>query len=158
MSEDLQFSNMDSWRGSGGGGKFGLTFKQIILMHIQRCVVNGSLEMRGGYFQEKQLGHVLEKTYIPDSRDVFCNSVKVLKVLLRGYFDETIIKKYKEVNEEFNKRSKEFQEEYDKGNKKESRDNYDVFRVKWYMELFEELVLLSKRENFFEEETSSENM
>ena len=60
MSEDLQFSNMDSWRGSGGGGKFGLTFKQIILMHIQRCVVNGSLEMRGGYFQEKQLGHVLD--------------------------------------------------------------------------------------------------
>ena len=48
--EDMQFQNMDNWQ--GGGQKFGLTFKQIVLMHINRCVLNGSTEWHGGYWNE----------------------------------------------------------------------------------------------------------
>jgi len=59
IEDNIQFSNMDSWKGSSG--KFGLTFKQIILMHINRCVLNGSTEWMGGYWNQKQREHWTEK-------------------------------------------------------------------------------------------------
>ena len=153
--EDIQFSNMDSWRGSSSG-KFGLTFKQIVLQHINRCVVNGSVEFRGGYNKPIQHSNFTTYEYVPDSRDVYNNSVKMLRALLLGYFDEKMNEADKELQEEFDKAYKEFSKAETK--EKDARREWYSFKIDWHIRLFEELIKLSKRLNFFEEESSEEEM
>lgn len=148
MGEDITFSNMDSW-GGGGGSKMGLTFKQIILMHINRCVQNGSVEWHGGYWQEKQQQSGIERIYVNNSRDVYNNSVKMLRAILIGYFDSKMNEEDKRLNEEYENKFKEFKESEDKKIVKDWND----FRVYWHLRLFEQLIRLAKRLNFFEEES-----
>ena len=105
MNDEIQFSNMDSWR-SGSSGKFGLTFKQIVLQHINRCVVNGSVEWHGGYWNETGNNPVI-RTYVQNSRDVYSNSVKMLRALLIGYFDKLMKEADKTLQEEFAKKENE---------------------------------------------------
>ena len=153
MNNEIQFQNMDSWRG-GSSGKFGLTFKQIILTHINRCVVYGSVEWCGGYWQTKMQQAWTDKTYVQNSRDVYCNSVKMLRALLLGYFDKPMSEADKKLQEEFDKNYKACQEKKEKDIKTE----WNSFKVEWHIELFEQLIMLSKRLNFFEEETSEEEI
>ena len=152
--EDIQFSNMDSWRGSSG--KFGLTFKQIVLMHINRCVQNGSVEFRGGFWQSINRGAYSDSVYVADSRDVYNNSIKMLRACLLGYFDEKMNKADKELKDEWDESYKKFSEEETKG--KEVIREWQSFKIDWHIRLFEELIKLSKRLNFFEEESSEEEM
>lgn len=154
MAEDsIQFQNMDSWKG-GGSGKFGLTFKQIVLMHINRTVINGSVEMCGGYWQYKQREHWTEKFYVPDSREVYNNSVRMLRALLIGYFD----KQMKEADELIQQEFKDLYEECKGSEDKTKIKEYYEERVNIHIRLFEELIKLSKRLNFFEEESSEEEL
>src|SRR3989344_3930095 len=113
MSDEIQFSNMDSWRG-GSSGKFGLTFKQIVLMHINRCVQNGSVEWHGGYWNETGNNPTI-RTYVQNSRDVYSNSVKMLRACLLGYFDKQIKEADKKLQEEFAIKFKEYEEKETKG-------------------------------------------
>jgi hypothetical protein len=154
MNEDIQFSNMDNWRG-GSSGKFGLTFKQIVLQHINRCVVNGSVEWHGGYWNETGSNPTI-RTYVQNSRDVYSNSVKMLRALLLGYFDKQIKEADKQLEEEFEKERSEYEKLEDKG--KDIKYEFYSFKVNWHIKLFEQLIMLSKRLNFFEEETSEEEM
>jgi hypothetical protein len=155
MNEDVTFQNMDSWRGSSSS-KFGLTFKQIVLQHINRCVVNGSVEWHGGYWQEKQQQNWTDRYYVQNSRDVYCNSVKMLRALLLGYFDKQIKETDKELQEEFDEEYKNYHEIEKKG--KDIKYEWYGYKVEWHIRLFEQLIMLSKRLNFFEEETSEEEM
>jgi len=152
---DIQFQNMDSWRGSGGN-KFGLNFKQIVLMHINRCVVNGSVEWHGGYWQERFQQHWTEKYYVQNSREVFSNSIKILRALLLGYFDKKMEEKDKKLQEKYNEEYEKYSKEKEKT--KELKQEWNSFSVEWHTKLFEELIMLSKRLNFFEEESSEEEM
>lgn len=154
MSDDIQFSNMDSWRG-GSSGKFGLTFKQIVLQHIDRCVRNGSVEWHGGYWNETGYNPTT-RTYVQNSRDVYANSVKMLRALLLGYFDKKTEEADKELQEEFSEKYKEYLEREEKG--KDIKYEWYNYKVEWHIRLFEQLILLSKKINFFEEETSEEEM
>jgi len=154
MNEEIQFSNMDSWRG-GSSGKFGLTFKQIVLQHINRCVVNGSVEWHGGYWNETGNNPTI-RTYVQNSRDVYSNSVKMLRACLLGYFDKQIKEADKKLQEEFAGKYKEYEEKEEKG--KDIKYEWYSYKVEWHIRLFEELIMLSKRLNFFEEETSEEEM
>ena len=149
--EGTQFQNMDNWSG-GSGDKFGLTFKQIILTHINRCVLNGSIEWHGGYWNTTG-SNPATKTYVHNSREVYINSIKTLRALLIGYFDEEMEK----IDEEYSEEMKNLQEEYDKESYDNPKDISELRRRKTnlHLELFEQLVMLSKRLNFFEE-TSGE--
>ena len=151
-NEQTQFQNMDSW--SGGGEKFGLTFKQIILMHLNRCVLHGSVEWHGGYWNTTG-NNPTTRIYVPNSREVYLNSVRMLRACLLGYYD-------KKMEEKDKKLQKEFEEEESEYDKKENSDRNDylwrLYKTEWHIELFEELIMLSKRLNFFEEGTSEEKM
>jgi len=152
--DEIQFQNMDSWRGSSSG-KFGLTFKQIVLMHINRCVQNGSVEWHGGYWNETGNNPVI-RTYIQNSRDVYSNSVRMLRACLLGYFDKRTEEADKKLKEEYQKKLKEYEEKEEKG--KNVRYEWYSYKVEWHIRLFEQLIMLSKRLNFFEEESSEEEM
>ena len=154
MNDEIQFSNMDSWRG-GSSGKFGLTFKQIVIQHINRCVVNGSVEWHGGYWNETGNNPVI-RTYVQNSRDVYSNSVRMLRACLLGYFDKQIKEADTKLQEEFAGKYKEYEEEDKKG--KDVKHEWYSYKVEWHIRLFEQLIMLSKRLNFFEEETSEEEM
>jgi len=153
--EDIQFSNMDNWKGSGQ--KFGLTYPQIVLMHINRCVMNGSVEWHGGYWNET--GHnPTVRHYVQNSREVYCNSVKMLRALLLGYYDKKIEERDNELFEIYNKTSEEFDELEKKRDSKDMINDWNKFKIKWHIELFEELLKLSKRLNFFQEESADEEI
>jgi len=151
--EDIQFQNMDSWR--GGSNKFGLTFKQIILMHINRCVLNGSVEWHGGYWNETG-NNPVTRFYVQNSRDVYCNSVKMLRACLLGYFDKKMEEADKKLKEEHQEKYNAYLQEENKG--KDIKIEWWNFKIDWHLRLFEELIRLSKRLNFFEEESSEEEM
>jgi hypothetical protein len=156
MSDDIQFMNMDTYRG-GGGGKNTLSFKQILLLHVKKCVDNGSLEFHGGYWIEKSAGtYTIEKTYVQNSREVFCNSVRMLRCLLLGYFDE----KMKLVDEPIMLKLAEINKVYEdtKLTSKDAKNIYNEKRISEFITLLEELLLLLKRENFLEEEVVEEIM
>lgn len=150
-NEDVSFVNMDMWKGSGD--KFGLTFKQIILQHINRCVLHGSVEWHGGYWQEKFNGNTLEKYYVQNSREVYCNSIRMLRVILLGYFDSKI----KITDEEITKQMKILELSSLEKDKTKIKEYYEK-KLDLYIRLFEELVVLSKRLNFFEEEETVEEV
>jgi len=157
MNEEASFSNMDSWRGSSSGnsGKFGLTFKQIVLMHINRCVQNGSVEWHGGYWNETG-NNPITRTYVHNSRDVYSNSVKMLRACLLGYFDKDIKEEDKKLQDEFAEKYKEYEEKEEKG--KGIKYEWYSYKVEWHIRLFEQLIMLSKRLNFFEEDISEGDM
>jgi len=142
MDDDLSFQNMDSWK---GGGSFGLTFKQIVLLHIQRCVSNGSVEWCGGYTNKKYKptgsGQTfMEEYYIPSTKDVYCNSIRMLRACMLGYFDKKILGPDKKIIEAL-------------ADTKIKENRKLALHIEW----FEMLILLAKRLNFFEEKTSNEN-
>lgn len=154
MVEDtLSFSNMDSWHGSSG--KSALTFKGIIIEHIRRCVLNGSVEFRGGYTKEVGMNPI-SLVYVPDTRDTYNNSVKMLRCLLLGYFDKIITEADNKLQGEYDIELSKYKELSNK-NKEASKEWYS-YKVDWHIQLFEQLILLSKRLNFFEEEMSEEEI
>jgi hypothetical protein len=152
MNDDIQFQNIESWRG-GSSGKFGLTFKQIVLMHINRCVVNGSVEWHGGYWNETG-NNPVTRTYVHNSRDVYSNSVRMLRALLLGYFDKQTKEADEELDNEFKEKFKEYSEREEKG--KDIKYEWYNYKVEWHIRLFEQLIKLSKKLNFFEEEANEE--
>lgn len=157
--DDISFTNMDSWKGSGGGSKFGLTFKQIVLTHINRCVINGSVEWHGGYWQERTQQSWTERYYIQNSRDVYNNSVKMLRALLLAFFDKEMKQADKELSDEFDLKMKEYSDRKDNENDNEKvMSEWYSFKVGWHIRLFEQLIMLSKRLNFFEEEVAEEEL
>jgi hypothetical protein len=142
----MEFENMDNW--TGGSRDHGLTFKQIIIQHINRVVLNGSVEWHGGYTKIISINPTV-RNYIPNSRAVFINSIKMLRAILLGYFDKAM----KEGDEKYKKEKKKLSELEDKA-KEENEDkeeDYSMQKVENYTNLFEELIMLSKRLNFFEE-------
>ena len=149
---DISFTNMDTWR--GGGSKFGLTFKQIILLHINRCVQNGSCEWHGGFWQERVHNNFMERYYIQNSREVFINSVEMLRAILICHFD----KKMKEQDEKLYKELSEIDDEQVKPKSKQETFQLQSKKIKVCRRLFEELIKQCKRLNFFEEETAEEGL
>jgi len=150
MNNSIQFQNVDNWRGNSSENS-GLTFKQIILMHINRCVINGSTEWHGGYWSE--IGYnPPTRTYVHNSRDVYNNSVRMLRALLLGYFD----KETKEADAKLQKELTEAYENYLKSEDKKAKLEYYKIKTDIHIKLFEHLIILSKKLNFFEEQQDSE--
>ncbi len=78
-------------------GKEGISFKDIILNHLKRISEFSSVEFRGGYWEEKQIhlgsgNFQTERTYVPDSREIYTNAVDVLADLLYPHFDSEMKK------------------------------------------------------------------
>ena len=135
-----------------GGQKLGLTYNQIVLMHINRCVINGSVEWHGGFWETKITSGGTEKTYIPNTRAVYTNSIKQLRALLLGYFDSEMNNSDKEIQSRYI--SLKGKSKLDSPNNQEIQDE----RISLSIELFESLVKLAKRLNFFQEESLVEDV
>lgn len=78
-----------------------LDFKFILMRQIDKIRIARSMEMRPGYWEDRNVpmsgGFMNQRVYLPDSREVYVNSVKALRTLLIPYRDEKFIKKEKEI-------------------------------------------------------------
>lgn len=170
LSNDIQFTNMDTWH---GGSKYGLSFKQIVLQHINRCVINSSKEMIKGFWETRRdkWGNEI-RSYHPDTRHEFINTIETLKNILLPNIDEKAEKELKQcygkINEtkvsfiNFEKKSymnlshsSKQKIVYMEGCLNQDGIYYHQFinlEVDVYRKIFEILIELAGRLNFFEEE------
>ena len=102
-TNEIQFEDAESYGGSGFDEKK-LTFKDIVLLHVKKIGEYAAVEFRGGYWEERPIpimnynGTI--RTYIPDSREVYSNSIEYLHDILFPYFDEEMKKASKKADEE----------------------------------------------------------
>ena len=158
-----------------GGNNEGLSFREIILVHIRRISALQSKEMRGGYWQTKRRpigsGQFLdEKFYVPDSREEFGGAVSFLHDVLLPHFDDELKKKSQSINSELNQIRKLFyvkvtgkiedeklselcdllpSDNY-KDDKKLNAEQYRFIRLRLNRSLFQELSKFLYRKNYLE--------
>lgn len=92
--DGIEFIDAENYHPTPKGS---MTYEQIVLQQINRCVVEGSKEMAGGYFKEKVTRHGIVEQYIPDQKQVYIQCINSLYDLLLSYFDDEM----KEFDEEF---------------------------------------------------------
>lgn len=143
--------------------------KRICMEQFRNCLQRGSVEFRGGYFETrtksgKEGVGVTTKTYIPDTREEYCNSIDSLydALLPKIVGDEETNKKILEVFEKLeelrieciNKTEMDDTEilttdEYDKGDKR-IVEEYKFGKRRLYRKILQELSLFLKKINYFQ--------
>jgi hypothetical protein len=119
----------------------GFGFKNILMRHLERITRSSAVEFRGGYEERKAIpiGNTImeQQTYVPDSREVYCNSVQMLADLLYPRYDDDIKTKEKEIITKI--------EELD-----ENDSDYKYEKLKLIKKLFRELSCFLYREKYLE--------
>jgi hypothetical protein len=157
---DDGFGDSDGYSGSGGGswsggGKTALTIKTIMMEHIRRCVVYGSTEFKGGYNQTIVRNNTPDVVvYVPNTREAFTNGVQMLRAVLLGYFDEKMTKQDELLAIEFKAKGK-VMGDADGVIPEKNLQAWYSYTTAHARKMFEQLLLLAKRLNFFEDKTSS---
>ncbi|MDP7182223.1 MAG: hypothetical protein QF811_07090 [Candidatus Woesearchaeota archaeon] len=97
------------------GGQEQVSFKGIILQHLQRITRLSSVEWRGGYFQIKTHTSGMEdRFYIGCTRSIYSNAVDCLADLLLPLFDEEMQKEEDQLQKELENIRDRLKEEGDK--------------------------------------------
>lgn len=176
MAEDeVSFIGAEGFSG-GSSNKFEISPRQIILQQVIRVSKNMGVEMRGGTFEERPHPNInINATitiYIPDTREVFSNSVDCLYDLLHAHFDkackEETDKLIKELEDLYHDKTiiKEPDREDQKSNIEYSRNfenikeriSYRSQRVKINRRMFRALCDFLKRINYLEGSILEESM
>ena len=113
------------------------SIKEIALLHIRKISAISCLEFTRGYWDEKPIkvgsGIAVMKTYHPDQRAVFCNSVDFLLWIVFPYGDTDFKGKFKTFSDENN-------------------PDWEA-RLKKSKEIFREISLMFERTNFFDSQS-----
>lgn len=130
-----------------------LTFKDIVLQHLRKISDQASVEMRGGYWERKNKGVVSEEIYVPDSREVYCNSISYLHDLLYAWFD----KKMQEASDTFEIQTGKVSNEFHKESKEKDLDTQKTLHQKYrnkklrlYRLLFRDLCCFLYRKKYLQ--------
>ena len=68
-----------------GGKSVGI--KELAIEQYRRCLIEGSKEMDGGGYRKRiHNGEVIE-VLAPNQREVFCNSIDMLWILVKPFYD-----------------------------------------------------------------------
>jgi len=127
---ETKFIDADEFSGSGKNDS--LTFKDIVLQHLKKIGTYMSVEFRGGYWEERevfsgQISNVI-RTYVPDTREVFSNSVDYLHDILYPYFDDIMKQKSEDANRRLKKAFEDntIIKEKDREDTGDEKDKYSV--------------------------------
>ncbi len=91
MDEAPQFQKVEDFAFSQGNDQ--LSFRAIILNHLQKIMAFASVEFRGGYYTERRVSPSSNETvrvYVPDSREIYSNAIEVFADTLFPHFDDTM--------------------------------------------------------------------
>lgn len=102
MPEETQFEDAEAFTYNFNKDK--ITFKDIILLHLKKIGEYASVEYRGGYWETKTKMSgglsIEERYYIPDTREVYSNSINYLADMLFPYFDAEMKKAFDKADKE----------------------------------------------------------
>ena len=151
----------------------------LVMKTLNKCLENGAKEMREGYWNEKsdKFGNK-NVVYVPDTRKEFIESVKTAKASMISDFDgeadNNIKKIYEKLDAEFKRLCKEEANSWEgltiNGRNKRLikgitfvpntlnkhlpfYQEYLEFEVDCYREIMEELIKLTKRCHYYEQES-----
>lgn len=123
--------------------KGNISFREIVLLHLQRITSLASTEFRGGFWKERprMSGAVAytESVYVHSTRDSYINAVDMLHDLLLPLFDKKIKEALKDLADEEEKLGKEH-------------------RLKMKRKLFQHLSLLLNRLKYLEGKSFGEQV
>src|SRR3990167_4292813 len=161
--ETTKFEDAESY--SPNFMKDKITFRDIILQHVRQISKVASVEFRGGYWQTNGYGQEPNgtpfeiKIYVPDSREIYSNSIACLADMLYPYFDAKMSKAEGEIEKQLAEISGDKTEQRDKGNKVQKKgaerlskgtEEYRGARVKIQRKLFRELCSFLYRKKYLE--------
>lgn len=160
-TQDTQYFDPDE--------RFGqkLDFNTIIMRQIDKVRTAGSVEWKGGYWERKPYAVAgtmtsLSEVYIPDTRQVYINSVDSLLDLMIPYIDEQFKKENKVLEKAYNDKVSNLRDamkkEFEKTSEDEARGSIsDQFQQKVLEEhvehqrrVFWELLRLIKRQGLID--------
>jgi len=112
MGED----NFIDGESSFGSGKSELlSFKNILMKHLERITRLSSVEFKGGYNQPRTVqvsGTLMQQdVYVADSRECYINAVENLADLLFPQFDEQMIKDEEKYVKEIEEKNEEIDDD-----------------------------------------------
>lgn len=118
-----------------------VSFRSIPMETLKSVRSLASVEMRGGYDTERVVGNVVVETYIPDSREIYCNAIDYLSDILFPHFDQQMFKAEQDIDAEI----KKLEERSSKDNKVDVRAGKVLLKRK----LFRHLNSFLFRKNYF---------
>lgn len=101
--EEINFIDAEQYRSAPDAP---LTYEMVVLEQIRKCVNEGSKEMMGGFWKDKQTSRGIITEYVPDQRQVYIRCIMSMHDLLQPFFDDEM---KKEVSS-FEKSIKEIEE------------------------------------------------
>ena len=154
MENETKFADPENY--SGNFGKDQLNFKFIVLQHLKKIGEYASVEMRGGYWEEKMrfaggMG-IPEKYYVPDSREVYSNAVDYFTDILFAHFDKEMEEKQEEIDKELEECYKLIfnNEKYKKNSYEWKQRSYRIDKVDIKRKLFRSLCSFLYRKKYLE--------
>lgn len=131
-----------------------VSFRSIIMRHLQRIIELGSKEMRGGFWETRPspVSNIPLRTYVPDSRAAYINAIKNLSHMLFAHFDEQMAKDEREILESVAKKRKALNEAAEENKyKSEAKDAYyPKLVLEDYEKLYRSLCTFLKRKKYLE--------
>lgn len=138
------------------------TFKEVVMLHFNRCVKFMSVEFRGGYYTMVPTKDGQEKeVYIPDTREIFSNAVLALTLILQPKYDKEMKEKFVSFKEKLDKIKQTFidastpEEEiilgdafYETTEDKLYLETYKQKKLELYVGLFSDVSELLGRKNY----------
>ena len=90
----------------------GNSFRDIVMSQFKNIANFSNVEFRGGFYNRTIGKDGLERSvYVPDSREIFCNSVFHFALIMQPKFDTPMKTAFKDIREEIDKLTEDFIEE-----------------------------------------------
>lgn len=128
-------------------------FRNIVIEQWERAILAYNVEFRGGFYTNTQTPNgETKEIYVPDTREVFCNSIEATAIIILPRMKEKCLEAYNKVQEELEQLEKNFLDAttadenivlgesfYEKEEDKILLEEYKNTRVKIYVKLFKAL-------------------
>jgi len=145
------------------------TFPLLALEQWERVILAHNVEFRGGFYMQTSVAGELKEMYVPDSREVFCNTCEALAILILPASDKRFAEQYEGIKQELKELNDKFLDEtsvnetivlgeafYQKEEDKILLEEYNNKRVEVYRKLFKALSEEFRRHKYWKTTTISD--
>lgn len=144
-------------------------FRFAVLRQFSKVIEFGNVEYRGGFYMVVQNKQGEDKeVYVPDTREIFCNSVFQLSLIMQQRFLKATKELFKKTRAEVARMEKDFLDAstpdeqtilgeafYTDRKDKILLDEYKNLKLKEYQKLFSQLCKEISIQNYFQDKSGS---
>ncbi len=132
------------------------SFRSIVLSHYEKILAISCEEFTGGYYNETFAGNNKVRTYVPDTRKKYIQSVNALNHSLTHLFDEKMKERYKMFKAAEKQLRKEF-ENKDGYISEENTNRHSIKHLRIAHTFFRDLVNLLGRLDYLKSDPRAED-